>query len=95
MRRTRRTSCSAANETLVATTRVGVGPGVKMDWKRFVRKSAMRTTRSFRHSRFGVLSDTDPTALALHYLCKALPSGGASIELVSPSVHELLAGFET
>lgn len=34
-------SCRQAKATLVATRRVGVGPGVKMDWKRSVRKFDM------------------------------------------------------
>ena len=41
MRRASNTAWRAANERLVATTRVGVGPGVKIEEKRFVRKSAM------------------------------------------------------
>ena len=40
-RRARRTACSAAKETLVARTRVEVGPGVKMEVQRFSRKVDM------------------------------------------------------
>jgi hypothetical protein len=38
-RRRRRIPWRQANATFVATMRVGVGPGVKMDWKRSVRKA--------------------------------------------------------
>ena len=41
IRRRRRTSCRAAKETLVATTRDGVGPGVKIELTRLVRNSAI------------------------------------------------------
>ena len=41
MRRRRKTSWRAAKEMLVATRRVGVGPGVKMDVKRSVMKVVM------------------------------------------------------
>lgn len=44
MRRRRRTSCRAANVAFVAIRRVGVGPGVKMDIARSVRKVAMVAT---------------------------------------------------
>lgn len=36
-----------ANDTFVATNRVGVAPGVKMELKRLVRKSAMLSIGSF------------------------------------------------
>lgn len=39
--RTKRTSCRPANDTLVAIIRVGVGPGVKIEDMRSVRKAAM------------------------------------------------------
>lgn len=41
IRRSRSTSCRAANVTFVAMRRVGVGPGVKMDIARSVKKVAM------------------------------------------------------
>ncbi len=43
MRRTRakRTSCRPANDTLVAIIREGVGPGVKIEETRSVRKAAI------------------------------------------------------
>ncbi len=41
IRRRRRRTCRAAKEALVAMMRVGVGPAVKMDWKRSVRKLDM------------------------------------------------------
>ena len=37
----RSTSCRPANDAFVATTRVGVGPGVKIEDMRFVRKAAI------------------------------------------------------
>lgn len=37
----RKRSCSAANDAFVATRRVGVAPGVKMDSQRFSKKVAM------------------------------------------------------
>ena len=44
MRRRRSTSCRHAKETFVATRRVEVGPGVKIDWKRSVMKADMLAT---------------------------------------------------
>lgn len=44
MRRRSSTSCRHAKEAFVATRRVEVGPGVKMDWKRSVMKVAMFAT---------------------------------------------------
>jgi len=43
VRRTRakRTSCRPANDTLVAIIREGVGPGVKIEETRSVRKAAI------------------------------------------------------
>ena len=40
-RRTRRTACRAAKEALVAIMMEGVGPGVKMEEMRSVKKVAM------------------------------------------------------
>jgi len=40
-------TCSAANVVLVATNRVGVGPGVKMDSQRPCRKEAIATVESY------------------------------------------------
>ena len=37
----RSTSCRPANDAFVATTRVGVGPGLKMEDMRLVRKAAI------------------------------------------------------
>jgi len=45
--RTKRTSCRPANDTLVAIIRVGVGPGVKIEDMRSVRKAAMMTGARF------------------------------------------------
>ena len=44
MRRSSSTTCRHAKEIFVATRRVEVGPGVKMDWKRSVMKVAMSAT---------------------------------------------------
>ncbi len=41
MRRKRRTTCRAAKEAFVAIIMEGVGPGVKMEFIRSVRKVAM------------------------------------------------------
>ncbi len=44
MRRRRRTTCRQAKDAFVATMRVDVGPGVKMELNRFVRKADMMIT---------------------------------------------------
>ena len=41
MRRAKKRSCSAAKDAFVATRRVGVGPGVKIDSQRFSKKEDM------------------------------------------------------
>lgn len=47
-RRTRRTTWRAAKEALVAMIMDGVGPGVNMEFRRSVRKVAMRKTSKAR-----------------------------------------------
>lgn len=57
--RAKRTSCRPANDTLVAITREGVGPGVKIEVIRSVRKAAIAGVRFDRgkaqmnHGRVG------------------------------------------